>query len=39
MRTGLRTIAAGLVIGATALYASAISAEDGWITLLDGDRI
>src|ERR1700750_2170502 len=35
MRTGLRTIAAGLVIGAAASYANAVSAEDGWITLLD----
>src|ERR1700759_3746010 len=38
MRTGLRTIAAGLVIGAAALYANAVSAEDGWITLLDASN-
>jgi hypothetical protein len=38
MRTGLRTIAAGLVVGAAALYASAVSAEDGWITLLDSSN-
>jgi hypothetical protein len=38
MRTGSRTIAAGLVIGAAALCASAVSAEDGWITLLDANN-
>ena len=38
MRTGLRTIAAGLVIGAAVSYASAVSAEDGWITLLDASN-
>ncbi len=38
MRTGLRTIAAGLVIGAAVSYANAVSAEDGWVTLLDASN-
>lgn len=38
MQAGLRIIAAGLVIGAAACYASAVSAEDGWITLLDANN-
>ena len=38
MRKGLKTIAAGLVISAAALSASAVSAEDGWITLLDSSK-
>src|ERR1700761_494027 len=38
MRTGLKAIAAGLVIGAAALYANAVSAEDGWVTLLDANN-
>src|SRR5580704_16354025 len=38
MRTGLKAIAAGLVIGAAAFYANAVSAEDGWITLLDSSN-
>ena len=35
MRYGLRTVAAGLLMGATALYAGAASGDDGWVTLLD----
>jgi hypothetical protein len=38
MRTGLKVIAAGLVIGAAVSYANAVSAEDGWITLLDASN-
>ena len=38
MRTGLRTIAAGFAIGAAISYANAVSAEDGWITLLDSNN-
>jgi hypothetical protein len=38
MRRPVKTIAAALVIGAAALYADAVSAEDGWITLLDASN-
>src|SRR5581483_3504337 len=38
MRTGLKTIAAGLVIGAAVSYANVASAEDGWVTLLDASK-
>jgi Domain of Unknown Function (DUF1080) len=38
MRTGFRTIAAGLAIAAAAFYAHAVSADDGWITLLDANK-
>jgi hypothetical protein len=39
MRRQVKTIAAGLVIGAAALSAGAVSAEDGWITLLDSSNV
>ena len=36
MRYGMRAVAAGLLMGAAALYAGAASgADDGWVTLLD----
>jgi hypothetical protein len=35
MRFSSRIIAAGLVIGAAALYAGAATGDDGWVTLLD----
>jgi hypothetical protein len=35
MRYHLKTIAAGFLIGAAALYAGAASGEDGWVTLVD----
>src|SRR5580692_2548781 len=38
MRRQVKTIAAGLVIGAAALYAGAVSADDGWVTLLDASN-
>jgi len=39
MRRPVKTLAAGLVIAAAALYAGAVSAEgDGWITLLDANN-
>jgi hypothetical protein len=38
MRRQVKTIAAGLVIGAAAFYANVVSAEDGWITLLDSSN-
>ena len=34
----VKTIAAGLVIGAAALSAGAVLADDGWITLLDSNN-
>ena len=38
MHYGSKMIAAGLVICAAALYANVVSAEDGWITLLDSSK-
>jgi Domain of Unknown Function (DUF1080) len=35
MRKTVRAIAAGLLFGAATFYANAVSAEEGWITLLD----
>jgi hypothetical protein len=35
MRYPLRTLTAAILVGAAALYASAASSDDGWITLLD----
>jgi hypothetical protein len=38
MRYPLKTIAAGLLIGAAALYAGAASGDDGWATLVDSGK-
>jgi 3-keto-disaccharide hydrolase len=38
MHYRLKTIAAGLVIGAAALYGGSASGEDGWITLVDNGK-
>ena len=38
MRYPMKTIAAGLLIGAAALYGGAASGDDGWVTLLDSSK-
>ena len=34
----VKTIAAGLLVGAAALYAGAASGDDGWVTLVDNGK-
>lgn len=38
MRNAFKTLAAGFLTGAAALYAGAASGDDGWITLLDSSN-
>jgi hypothetical protein len=38
MRYPLKTVAAGLLVGAAALYAGAASGDDGWVTLVDNGK-
>ena len=38
MLSSVKTIAAGLLIGAAALYAGAASGDDGWVTLVDNGK-